>query len=628
MNTYQYVDSSGNVQTVQAESPQAAIAAAPNIASNSGVMLMPQQQNAQSNQQSNSNTPSSSSSYLVNQNVQSSINAANNPQPPVAPANANEQFMMNYYGVDLNTVRNRYKDDPFALAEAAKTIQQNQQSKQEQLNAQNAQYAAQLGLQNQQYAEASAEIARQREAAQNTAKTQSYAANPFAATSSAATGYASAIDSKYGRLQATLTAQAQAAAQAAAAGNSEAVAAINANMAKLTQQGLAQINSELADLRKSNQQAAQFQMNFDESKRQFDTNQQNIWADNAMNFLTKLNYDPKQIDQLIESGDIQTDPTYQSFLKAGLSPEGALTAMKAGSIAQANLKLQQDRLIQAQINAANSQAMIGTWSLQTDPATGAMYRFNSKTGNMMPVDSSSMATTFGGGTVPTYVSDNFIKGIQNISTAGGVTTQEKAAAYSSINGYLSAGDTDQARVALKNYATNSLSQSSQDMVAGMNTLKSNLAMIQKDIDSLPAGVKTNFLSGNFEKGLQMVGLTNSYLAAKLKNEIETAKFAYINQISGKQFTDKERNAYGQVFPSITNTESLNFAKLSGLYSTVNSTLNSIYQQRIGQEVYNNIYSQQSGGQNSTSTTAAPKVGDIKTYQGATYKFNGTNWVKQ
>ncbi len=547
---------------------------------------------------SNPGGPSSSASQILNTNTDSALNAIKNPQQPTAMTDI-QQYVASTLGLGEDFARQL---DPASMAQFA--LQRNSQMSAEASAKKSEeflqrQYDASLAQENAQYAQASKEIETHRQGAMSEGQRAAYAANPFAATSSAKGGYTDSINRKYDSLQGTLTLQAQQAKAALDAGNFEAYAKIQSSLEQTKQTGLANIQKFIQDYQKQEIQ-----------KDQFNTTQKNTWADNFLNQLSKIDYTPEEIDARIKSGAIEKDPTFQAGLQAGYDKQGVIDAMKSGSIAASKLKLDQQKVLDAQIRAANSQAMIGTWSIQTDPGTGATFRVNSKTGAIEPISLADYQGTFGGAAVPESVSKTFLSGLQTINTGGGVTEKDKAAAYSVIGQALKSGNTQLAKTQLKNYAIGSMSQQSQDIYNGMNTVTSNLAMIRQDIKSLPANIQTDFISGNWEKGLEKVGTTNSTLLAKLKTEIEATKFAYTNQISGKQFTDAESKRYAGVLPDISNEKSLNLAKMDGFLKIVNNTTDSVVRQRIGADTYNQIYG---GG-------TAAKSGFTTSVNGQTYTF--------
>lgn len=154
--------------------------------------------------------------------------------------------------------------------------------------------------------------------------------NPYSLSRGATTAenFKGKITENFNNAAAQLQTQADLAKQELAAGNYKNYVDIQNNLDKIVMNTIQENNKLMLDFTKQAEQV-----------RQFEVGQKNVWADNFRQQISTIALDPKMVDEMVANGSIFKDPTYQSGINAGYSPEGVIDSMKSGSLA---LKKQQD----------------------------------------------------------------------------------------------------------------------------------------------------------------------------------------------------------------------------------------------------------------------------------------------
>lgn len=447
------------------------------------------------------------------------------------------------------------------------------------------------------------------------------ALNPYGhkTTSSNLVGYHDRLDQKAATLAASLTQQAQAADSELQAGRIQAYLNIQTQMnqqMKDFKQGAAQEQQWMAAYMKQDQQ-------YNETLKVQQGNQAltaaNQAADNFRQLLTAtVMPDEKAIDGMALSGELYNNPLFQEGQKAGYTPQAIIAIMKSGSLAaEKAASLEANR--QAQVEIDNKRVDISQQNADTAVRNSEIAARNSQTAANRAEQSANTTGTltyesFDANTGMYNYRNNKTGELKSFPAAGGApgaNTLSNSAAYTNTIGLLrgsdqipektkmqittnimsavNSGNEAQAKQAVIGAVKDALPSTSLDMFNGYETVASNLAMIKQDIANLPADQKTGFVSGNWTNALTKLGTTNSALKSKIETEIKAATQAYVNQISGKQFTDKERKAYGEVMPSITKDQTLNTSTMEGFLSTVASTRAGLIKGTIGEQNYNAIF---------------------------------------
>lgn len=451
------------------------------------------------------------------------------------------------------------------------------------------QYNTGLARINHQYDQAFRQLSEQREKAVNIARTQSSQLNPYSGPSSAQQGYQQKINQAFNDQAANLQRQAELAQQELEAGRAENYFKLQAQMAQQQQQFQAGIQNMLLGLGETRIQNEQFQFGILDKAQ-----------DNLRQFVQMSGVPDSLIGKTPDQWTMQEiTPYLQYAMSQGIGMDRAmeiLPALLSGqTIAQQRLALQAEN--QANLEAyrwaalANSINNQGTFSLQTDPMTGEAFYLNSRTLQRIPyTPTGGIGLNPGGTTAAATIAPVFSDALTQINNRFKYQPAQKQAGFYAIQDALNKGNEAEARLALENHLLGGLSTGAQDIMAGTQSLSYNLRRIEEKLTDLKAkGKSTGFIEGTTEKALQLIGNSNDPDLAELRSYLEAVKFSYINQISGKQFTDKERTAYGVILPNISNWDDLNLAKIRGVSSALENQKKNVIRSVIGDTNYQQLY---------------------------------------
>lgn len=256
---------------------------------------------------SNPTGPSSSSTVTTNNNITTNTgNATSTANGEKTPLSAIQSRIMSTYGFDEDYVRSLSPDaiGQFGLSLRSEDIAQQDldRAKQEQDNI----YRSDLAKQNAEYAQARADLAERKTKDIDMARATSAQLNPYSGANTDENNYMGSINNAYSKLEEQLANTAAQAKAALDSGNYKAYAAINSSMAKIKSDGIANIQSMLTDLHKTEQQDAQFNQTLD-------VNKKDKAVDNYKNFLAAPTMVPssKMInamtdEELSQSSEFQT----------------------------------------------------------------------------------------------------------------------------------------------------------------------------------------------------------------------------------------------------------------------------------------------------------------------------------
>lgn len=140
---------------------------------------------------------------------------------------------------------------------------------------------------------------------------------------------------------------------------------------------------------------------------------------------------------------------------------------------------------------------------------------------------------------------------------------------------------------------------------GREDLLSELDIIEADLkEFVRLNGDTGIFSGTDEQIRQKVGATTNPELARIATKISASIFAYRNSVSGAAFTDSESAAYDKLFPSISNSEELNMAKIQGIRETAQNASLQFYKSQLGPALYEKLI-----GADFTSTPTIPTGND-------------------
>lgn len=242
-------------------------------------------------------------------------------------------------------------------------------------------YNQQLANENDVYANAIQQLKDQTKTQHAAWEATATALNPYASsrTSSNLTQHHEVIDNKAEALAADLTQKASQAKLALQMGRSKDYLALQQSMQKMVQDYQTDLNAERWK-----------QANFLQQDRQINNTETNMAADNFRGLLSEALPPVEEINNMIKNGSIQNSPLFKEALKAGYTPEGALTLIQSAAKAKEDktglewakfdlqLKKAEDaanKQSQAQIQAAviNSVASVPRPASGASPAEWADY---------------------------------------------------------------------------------------------------------------------------------------------------------------------------------------------------------------------------------------------------------------
>lgn len=528
-----------------------------------------------SNKVSNPGGPSSSSTVNTNNSIdtgtKSGTDSANGTKPKLSSI---QNSIIKTYGLDEDYVRGLSSD---AIGQFAIQIKSDQvasdQAKQAKAD-QDSLYQNKLAEQNAEYAQAKADLDTQKNKDLDVAKTTSAALNPYGGPNTDEDNYTGTINNEYTKLQQTLDNQAKQAQAALAAGNMDAYAKINANIAKTKTDGLANIQTIIQGVTKNKQ--------FDQEEAdKAATLKQNDELKNTSLYQSALTNLP-QPKQLADLGDdfskltteqqayIQGQQAYQVGIQAGLTPQGVWSGIK--NAATSAYKQQAADAKQQEIAISNARAQAYLASAQA----------NLLNKQSAALDIQTIAMPAGGA---------FLDALYNAQNNGKYTKDKNERAVSTLAYNLGKGDTENAKTSLVNFALSGGSATDQRMYNTLQGLPALVLSIQSKIDALPADQKQSFMKGTINELLNKVGQTKDPKLQEIGFELAHLQKNYVAPIYGMRAAtagDKD-SVFNNLFSNVTDSKDLSLTKLNALVSTAQDTVNSQVQSRIGAQPYSVLF---------------------------------------
>lgn len=161
---------------------------------------------------------------------------------------------------------------------------------------------------------------------------------------------------------------------------------------------------------------------------------------------------------------------------------------------------------------------------------------------------------------------------------------------------LATGDTEAAKQFLGTQIFNSATAGQQDVLTGKEDTIVALDRIQDRLAQFEAlGGDTGIFTGLSEKALRKGGFTKDPELAGIANDIGLAIIDYRRAVSGAAFTESEAKAYDALFPSIGKTSDLNNALINSVRVKLEADRDNFYRRRIGDNNYNQIFGQNTSG---------------------------------
>lgn len=524
-------------------------------------------------QPSDPNKPSSSANVPLSAAANSAAqNAASTTLPgtPTAAAkslaNLASTFGMNVQAGDiqglLDSNPGMTASDAFSLLQQGQGIKDAQTSAANQTAQQNNIYNAELAQQNSEYASQSATLNQDRTNARSTAAQQLAALNTSGGIGSDSGQFMSHIDAQFDLAGQQLTLQAQQAKAALDAGNAQAYQQIQANMANTIATVRANVSNLLNGIQASNVAQGQFQQ---QEKDKATTAYRDTLTQLPLSQADQMSSLPSDWDKLSPSqqNTIQGTTAYQQGKSAGLSDQAILGDMRtlssSGSFAQQKI---QNQAVQAQARLAIAQANLA------DKQAGT-------------IDAATLATAPGGG--------DFLSAFQLAQAGTKMTAQQNSDTLSTIARFAQSGDLVHARQALTNYIFGSESSTVQSITSGLQDVSGYSDKLKAKISALPADQQSGFLQGNFADIAAKFGQNPDPQLKELGQEFGHLGLIYKAEVFGKRALVSNDSTLSNLFPTITDNNSLNWTTLTAMQNTANDILNGKVQSKIGGQLFQNIY---------------------------------------
>lgn len=296
-------------------------------------------------------------------------------------------------------------------------------------------------------------------------------------------------------------------------------------------------------------------------------NKQNIAADNFKQIFTTTNATVDEIDKMVKDGTIKDNPVYQSGIDAGFNAQGVIDMMKSGSIAQVNAKISALKAEQATENARNLQS----------------YR-----DNMFAL---ALAKLAGGEPNPELSKPENSIYYQAIKNAGiGASSPQRKEYENVLSSYLTTGNINGAKQYIARVAMEGYPAVDKTKIAGRVVLQDSLIALK---DSLQQYVDktgdTNILKGSVENAYNKVGQTTDPELAGIRNDINNVYVNYRSAMTGAQFSENESKEYKDIIPSITNSNTLNVAKIDSFLNTLERNQSSLIKNKVTPQIYDELF---------------------------------------
>jgi hypothetical protein len=356
-------------------------------------------------------------------------------------------------------------------------------------------------------------------------------------TDTFSTGYMGAINEKFNKLDVDLANQAAAAEAALAAGDAKAYAAINANMAKVHQEGMDQINKDLATLRSQ-----------ELTSRGQEYTMERAAVDDARQ-MAQLSLNTMDLSSLDDTGKMGI---VQNLVKGGYSLDAAVNLIKGETYKQQNYTLAQQK--EARMTEQG-------WA-RIDLALASLAERTNSDKEVFP------------GQVVTKAQERPVK------------------------------------------LTDAQSQ--------FISMGNRLSDVTSEISTLLEKTNTSALKGWVTEQGMTIPVIQGKLSPDQQNLMQKMyelNNMYVYFSTGKQLNQTEFDRLSKQTPNFRATPEYNKSAVTNFKNSIDQRMNQ-YLDVNGWKIYGRV------GKTEAPTTTAPKQGDTKQYNGATYMFNGTSWVKQ
>lgn len=202
----------------------------------------------------------------------------------------------------------------------------------------------------------------------------------------------------------------------------------------------------------------------------------------------------------------------------------------------------------------------------------------------------------------------------------GLPANAQKQAMATFNSYVQAGNTAAAKDYIVRIAVTGLPAAEQSQAIGRSQALSALTDIQGLLDQAKAkNVNTNILTGNIVNIAQKLGTTNNpdltYIGSRIQQQLQT----YRRAMTGVAFSPQESAEYAKIFPSVTNTDTLNTSKISALVDGLDSNNRAQIAFAIGDANYDAIFGKPAASSLPSSKPSAPAGTTV-------YLINGAPWA--
>lgn len=213
----------------------------------------------------------------------------------------------------------------------------------------------------------------------------------------------------------------------------------------------------------------------------------------------------------------------------------------------------------------------------------------------------------------------------------GLGPQTRGPVTNDFSGYMQRGDLAGAKEYITSLAINRAPAEQQSRLVGRAGGIAALDDIQGLILAAKAkNANLNLYTGTTLEIAQKLGSTPdpdlSYIGARMKMAVQD----YRRAMSGVAFSEPESKEYKAIMPDVYSIEGLNMAKIMAARDAFNANNRALLSTYMGgQRTYDALYGAPTASKlPSQRTVAAPTSGATKTYMGATYKFDGKEWIRQ
>lgn len=557
--------------------------------------------------QTDANRPSSSASVITNNNTSSTISGAMGTQPaPTGPSTTATGLASSLSSQGINVDASSlqaYIDSGYTPSEAVQLAIQVSGINDAKTAASAAtaneqtQYQQQLASENAQYGQSVNQLSTDRQNNLDTATAQLASLNSSGGISSDSSQFLSHINSQYDLAQQQLDLQAQQAKAALASGDAQAYSAIQANMANTISQVKTNVTNLLSSIQGNNVTAAQnATAEQDKAVSAYQSNLVNLPQAQDLAAL------PSSYGSLTPAQKTQLEGTtaYQQGIKAGYTPQSILTDVQ--SAATSAYKQQSANTAAQNANTAVQRAQIEAFTAETNAANKVALSTDLSNMNSLPGGSAYSAA--------------FQQAL--LSVGKGLKSDDINNASFIISGFLQSGDTANASKALTNFILANKPATTKSIVSGLQDVSSYADKIKSQIAALPKDQQTAFINGTFQNIAEKFGQNPNPQLSEIGKEMGHLGLIYKAEVFGKRSAISNDATLQGLYPSITDTPSLNFATLDAMKGSANAILNGEVSSVINPDTFNAIYGD--GGVLGTGNKL-PQTNTTVTKSGASFDYN-------